>query len=241
MSTISATSSQTMAAGRGPMPLDKFAPPPRARTAHEYVRATLRAAVLDGTLAGGARLVQSELAERLGVSTTPVREALRDLATEGLVVFDPHRGALVRSLDIAEVRELYELRMTLEPLMVRRVIAAITPEQLARAEKLQQRMEESCEISTWVELNRDFHAIFSEIDDSSRLATILSRLRDSAAPYVALSLGSRPRQVQEANAEHAVLLDLYRKGAVEDAVALTVTHLRATLAAIGEAHERGEL
>jgi DNA-binding GntR family transcriptional regulator len=223
------------------MPLDKFTAPPRARTAHEYVHATLRAAVLDGTLAGGARLVQSELAERLGVSTTPVREALRDLATEGLVVFDPHRGALVRSLDIAEVRELYELRMTLEPLMVRRVIAGITSEQLVRAERLQRRMEESREMATWVELNRDFHAIFSEIDGSSRLATILAGLRDSAAPYVALSLDSRPQQVQEADAEHAALLDLYRRGAAEEAVALTVAHLRATLAAIEEAHERGEL
>ncbi|MGC1214579.1 MAG: GntR family transcriptional regulator [Micromonospora sp.] len=223
------------------MPLEKFAPPTRARTAHEYVRQTLRAALLDGTLAGGARLVQSELAERLGVSTTPVREALRDLASEGLVVFDPHRGALVRSLDIAEVRELYELRIALEPLMVHRVITAITPEQLDRAEKLQRRMEEPCDISTWVELNRDFHAIFSEIDRSSRLAKILAGLRDSAAPYVALSLSSRPQQVEEANAEHAAMLDLYREGAVDDAVALTVAHLRATLAAIEEAHRGGEL
>jgi DNA-binding GntR family transcriptional regulator len=241
MSTISASSSQPSGEVRGTVPLAKFAPPPRTRTAHEYVRATLRAAVLDGTLAGGARLVQTELAERLGVSTTPVREALRDLATEGLVVFDPHRGALVRSLDIAEVRELYELRVTLEPLMVRRVISAITPEQLGRAEDLRRRMEEPGEISTWVEHNRDFHAIFSEVDPSSRLATILTGLRDSATPYVALSLGSRPQQIAEANVEHAALLDFYREGAMEGAVELTVTHLLATLAVIEEAHERGEL
>lgn len=235
------TSSQTTPVGRGRVPLEGISAPPRKRTAHEYALAALRAAVLDGTLAGGDRLLQTELAERLGVSTTPVREALRDLATEGLVVFDPHRGALVRSLDMAEVRELYELRMALEPLMVRRVAAAITAQQLARAKELQQRMEQPCEISAWVELNRDFHAVFSEIDGSSRLATILTGLRDSAAPYVALSLGSRPKQIEEANAEHAALLSLYQKGAVEDAVALTLTHLKATLAAIEEAHERGDL
>ncbi|MGW1887176.1 GntR family transcriptional regulator [Streptomyces sp. NPDC001970] len=235
------TPNQTSGAGRSRAPRDKIAAPPRKRTAHEYALAALRAAVLDGTLAGGDRLVQTELAEQLGVSTTPVREALRDLATEGLVVFDPHRGALVRSLDMAEVRELYELRMALEPLLVRRVFAAITPEQLARAAELQQRMEEPCEISRWVELNRDFHAVFGEVDGSSRLATILAGLRDSAAPYVALSLGSRPTQIKEANAEHAALLGLYRKGAVEDAVALTLTHLKATLTAIEEAHERGDL
>lgn len=223
------------------MPLEKFDAPARSRTAHEYVRETLRAAVLDGTLGRGARLVQSELAQRLGVSTTPVREALRDLATEGLVLFDPHHGALVRTLNIAEVRELYELRMTLEPLMVRRVINAITPEQLARAESLQRRMEAPCDTSTWAELNRDFHAIFSATDDSSRLTTILDGLRDSAASYVALSLEARPQQVEEANSEHAALLALYRQGATDKVVALTITHLESTLAAITQAHGRGSL
>lgn len=241
MITLSPAMSRTGPAQRGQMPLRTFAPAPRSRTAHEYVRETLRAAVLDGTLASGERLAQTELAEKLGVSTTPVREALRDLATEGLVVFDPHRGALVRSLDIGEVRELYELRMTLEPIMVRRVIDGITPEQLARADALQKRMEEPCEMSIWVTLNRDFHAVFNEVDAGSRLASILSGLRDSATPYVALSLAAHPPQVAQANKEHAELVRLYRDHSVDQVVEMTIVHLRATLAAIEEAHERGIL
>lgn len=215
--------------------------PREARTAHEFVRRTLRAAVMDGTLPGGARLVQADLAQQLGVSTTPVREALRDLATEGLVVLDPHRGALVRALDIDEVREIYDLRMTLEPMMVRRVMTTITSDRLDRAAELQARMEEPCDSSVWAGLNRDFHALFSEADDSTRLARILAGLRDSAAPYVALSLRSRPEQVPEANAEHAEMLDLYRRGDVDRAVELTLTHLRSTLRAIEEAHALGRL
>jgi DNA-binding GntR family transcriptional regulator len=221
--------------------LKKLAAPARSRTAHEYVRQALRAAVFDGTLARGARLVQSELAEQLGVSTTPVREALRDLATEGLVVFDPHRGALVRTLDVTEVRELYELRMTLEPIMVHRVIERINMSQLSRADALQQQMELPCDISTWVELNRDFHAVFTEVDGNSRLAVILTGLRDSAAAYVGLSLDARPQQVAEANAEHAALLEIYRRRDAEAAVELTLRHLRSTLQAIEQAHERGVL
>jgi DNA-binding GntR family transcriptional regulator len=221
--------------------LKKLAAPARSRTAHEYVRQALRTAVFDGTLARGARLVQSELAEQLGVSTTPVREALRDLATEGLVVFDPHRGALVRTLDVAEVRELYELRMTLEPIMVHRVIERINMSQLSRADALQQQMELPCDISTWVELNRDFHAVFTEAEGNSRLAVILTGLRDSAAAYVGLSLDARPQQVAEANAEHAALLEIYRRRDAEAAVELTLRHLRSTLQAIEQAHERGVL
>jgi DNA-binding GntR family transcriptional regulator len=219
--------------------LSNLRPVGRSRTAHEYVLGTLRSAILGGTLAGGTRLVQTELASQLGVSTTPVREALRDMASEGLVVFDPHRGAIVRRLDMEEVREIYELRITLEPLMVRRVADVITDEQLDRADGLAARMRIETNLSTWVELNREFHSVFSEIGEGSRLAGILASLRDSASAYVSLSLEARPEQVPQANHEHDELIKLYRERDTDGAVELTVAHLRSTLAAIEEAHERG--
>ena len=223
------------------MTLSNLRPAGRSRTAHEYVLATLRSAILDGTLAGGTRLVQTELASQLGVSTTPVREALRDMASEGLVVFDPHRGAIVRPLDIAEVQEIYELRIALEPLMVRRVIDRITDGQLDRAEELARRMQTEENLSVWVDHNRGFHAVFAEIDQGSRLAGMLASLRDSASAYVSLSLQARPEQVPEANDEHDELVRLYRRRDADGAVELTLRHLRSTLAAIEKAHERGGL
>lgn len=212
-----------------------------APTAYEYVRATLRAAVLDGRLRGGTRLLQTDLSRQLGVSTTPVREALRDLASEGLVVLDARRGALVRSLDMAEVRELYELRQALEPIMVRRVVPGVGEAQLDRAHGLQQQMDQPASPSDWSELNRQFHATLYEQNRSSRLASILAGLRDSAAPFVALSLCTRPEQMRDSNAEHAEMVRLYRRGEVEEAVVLTARHLAATLAVIEEAHARGDI
>lgn len=223
------------------MSFPRLAAPARTRTAYEHVQLTLRAAILDRTLPAGTRLVQSDLAAQLGVSTTPVREALRDLAQEGLVLFDPHRGAIVRPLDIAEVGEIYELRMALEPIMVRRVIGQMTEDQLARAEDLAERMQETTDMSVWVTLNRDFHAVFNEADDASRLSTILAGLRDSAAGYVAISLDARPVHVSEANEEHRELLHIYRRGDADATVEVTLNHLRSTLAIIEEAHAAGSL
>ena len=105
-------------------------------TAHSYVLERLRRAILDGDLPGGTRLRQVELASEFAVSITPVREALRDLAGEGLVVFDPHRGSTVRRLDLEEVREIYEMRIALEPIMVRRMIGKVDTDRLNEAERL---------------------------------------------------------------------------------------------------------
>lgn len=202
---------------------------------------TLRDSILNGKLSSGTRLIQAELAAELNVSITPVREALRDLATEGLVVFDAHRGSRVRSLDLAEVQELYELRMTLEPLMVRRAIVQATKEQLAKADAIRQEMLLTHDPSAWSGLNHDFHAALNESDDRSRLTSILGGLRDSAAAYVALSLAASPGRIPESNIQHEELVRLYRQQDVEAAVDLTMRHLRITLTTIEDAHERGLL
>ena len=210
----------------------------RAQTAHVYVRETLREAILNGTLPGGTRLIQADLAAQLDVSNTPVREALRDLAGEGLVVFDPHRGSRVRSLDLDEVRELYEMRIALEPLMVRRVMATISPEQLDRAEELCHQLEKTTNFAEWSELNREFHSLLALPEKSSRLATVLSGLRDSSSMYVAISLGANSERIAESNTEHAQLIEYYRTRNTRRAVAMTVQHLRATLTDIEAAYKK---
>ncbi len=98
------------------------AAPSRRLTAYQYAVQTLRADILQGRLAAGERLRQDDLAKRLAMSTTPVREALRTLISEGLVFFDAHRGAVVRGLTLEDVQEIYRLRKVLEPMMVEEAI-----------------------------------------------------------------------------------------------------------------------
>ncbi|MGH3328253.1 MAG: GntR family transcriptional regulator [Streptomycetales bacterium] len=198
---------------------------------------TLRRVILNGELAGGTRLVQADLAKQLGVSTTPVREALRDLATEGLIRLDPHRGAIVRELKLDEVREIYELRKLLEPVSIRRAVERITSARLDEAAELAAGMEAQDDPARWVELNRAFHAVFASASDSPRLETILEGLRDSAAVYVGLSIKIRPRQMTGGNADHRALLKAVRRGDADAAAGIEVRHLESTMRAIEAAAE----
>ena len=142
------------------------AEPAEWRTAHEFVRETLRRAILRGDLTGGSRLIQADLAAELEVSTTPVREALRDLATEGLITLDRHRGGVVRELNWADMEELRMIREQLDPLAVRLAVDGVTDAQLEVAQSLSDRMVEETDLADWVELNRRFHFLFYEVYSS---------------------------------------------------------------------------
>ena len=132
------------------------------RTAHEFVKDSLRRAILRGDLSGGSRLIQADLATMLNVSTTPVREALRDLATEGLITLDRHRGGVVRELNWQEMEEIRLIRHQLEPLAVRLVVEHITDAELEEAERLRERMAKERDLGDWVELNTQFHLVFHD-------------------------------------------------------------------------------
>lgn len=205
------------------------------RTAHELVRDTLRRAILRGSLTGGTRLVQADIAAQLNVSTTPVREALRDLATEGLIRLDAHRGAIVYEPDLDELREIYDLRKILEPEAVRRAMPWITDMDLKRAAALQKRMDRERDPGVWVDLNREFHTVLADAARSPRLSSILKNLRDAAAVYVALSLKARSRQLMSGNRDHHALLDAFAQRDPDAAAKIMVEHLDATMRAIEEA------
>lgn len=199
------------------------------RTAHEYVRDWLRRAILGGELTAGSRLVQADLATRLQVSTTPIREALRDLATEGLVRLDPHRGATVRTLSFTEIQEVQRLCGLLEPEAIAQATPGITEEQLAAAEALVRSMESEDDIGRWADLNRRFHATLVAGLEDTRLHGILKGLRDAAAPYVGLALQVPDNQLPEANHDHRELLAALRSGDATRAAEISRRHTELTM------------
>lgn len=202
------------------------------QTAHEYVREVLRRAILNGELAGGSRLVQAEIAATLEVSTTPVREALRDLASEGLIQFDPHRGAVVAELSADELHEIYGIRLILEPLAMRQAVPKLTDALIERLRGLHERMLAEPHSAQWVDFNREFHMAVYEAAASPRLVAIVRSLQDAAVRYIGASLELTPGLRDEANHDHGVILDALERRDVEAAVAAVEQHLTMPLRAL---------
>lgn len=209
------------------------------RTAHELVRDTLRRAILRGDLHGGARLIQADIAASLDVSTTPVREALRDLATEGLITLDRHRGGVVRELNWAEMEEIAAIRSELEPLAMRLVVDHATNADLDGAQLLIERMLDADDLATWVELNAAFHSLVHDASASPRLASILRSLEESSTIYVAQAQRWHPEIRRRANAEHVALVEALRQRDHTRAVDLAEDHAALTLELL-DPTQRGE-
>jgi len=114
---------------------------PDVQSIEEVVTNALREAILSGELRPGERLLQEQLADQLRVSRIPLRDALRRLEAEGLVRIGPRRGAEVASLSPDDVREVYDIRISLEPELMRRAIAALGPGDITRLVEMSERMD----------------------------------------------------------------------------------------------------
>lgn len=205
---------------------DRFA---SAASAHERVASVLRRGIVSGFLPGGTRLVLPRIASALGVSTTPVREALRHLAAEGLVRFEPHGGAVVHELSRGELEEVYELRKILEPIAIARAAKDASQESLVEAVELVTAMHDVDDAAAWSEINTRFHTVLEEAGSSPRLASILRNLRELSALYVTHSLLSSPERIERGNAEHREILEAVIANDPEQAMLAVARHLNGTL------------
>lgn len=201
----------------------------RLKTAQQYVQETLRAEILQGKIAAGSRLRQDEIAHTLGVSTTPVREALRMLAAEGLVSIYVHRGAFVRELTLDDVREIYGLRVILEPLLLARAFPDISDDIIMQAGEINDELSKTTQIDQWALLNHQFHNVFWQKHLQSRLGLIVENLQTASMPYVALSLHCYQQHIHDSNTIHIDMLAAFQKSDLEKSIELSKAHLKDTL------------
>ncbi|MEU3463769.1 GntR family transcriptional regulator [Streptomyces sp. NPDC006733] len=198
-----------------------FAPAPiPSRT--QYVLEAIKHGILTGQLSPGQPLVEADLAAQFGVSKTPVREALKTLAGTGLVVMSQYKGVTVRAVDAAMAREIYDVRLLLEPEALRRSILrkeslAAAQDALVRAEGAEDRADRSL-------ANRDFHRALYLPCGNPLLARMLDEVRDQAALVSAVAWAASPSWEQEAR-EHQEILRTALAGDADGAAGLLHAHI----------------
>jgi DNA-binding GntR family transcriptional regulator len=194
-------------------------------TTAKVVAERLRQEIQHGTLAPGTRLRQNDVAQRFGVSTTPVREAFAQLQAEGLVRIDPHRGAVVFHPTVDDVLEFYEIREALESLAVSHAIPNLRREVARDLGNVIDRMRRTEDARKWLQLNDQFHLRLYEAAGRPRLSTLIDNLRDASAPYIFMFVASRPLS-ERANDEHQQILDACVRGDATGAKRAIRDHLR---------------
>lgn len=187
----------------------------------------LRERILRGDYPEGEPLRQDALADELGVSRIPVREALRQLEAEGLVTFSPHRGAVVSVLSLEEIDELFELRAEIECDLLKRAIPKMSKEQLDRATEVLDEFQEALaagEATRWGPLNWHFHAALYAPANRNFTMGVLQKLHQHSDRYfrmqVLLAHGG-----MKANEEHRAIAAAVKKKDVKLATQLMRAHI----------------
>ncbi|MFE0102020.1 GntR family transcriptional regulator [Streptomyces sp. NPDC059009] len=206
----------------------------RPPTAQQFVLAELRHAITTGELRPGRPIRQDALAARLDVSRVPLREALKILEGEGLVVHHAHRGYYVTELSLDDLREIYRLREILEAEAVREAAAHLGPELLGVLEEAQEEVERtgaSGDVTAMAAANRRFHFALIEASRMPRLVRLIGTLWDSTDAYRSLYYTQGPNRERVVH-EHRGVLDALRAGDTETAVRLLDEHRAHAVAAL---------
>lgn len=183
------------------------------RITADYVAEALREAIHRGDLADGAVLNQAAIASHFGVSRVPVREAMRQLQAEGLIDTRAHRLAVVRSLSLDRIVEIYDLRALLEGYVIERAVPNIDAALLKKLNTLEKEMRAVSDHARWLELNARFHQTLYEPAGAELTLELIDQLRARAERYVRLwSKGAGIHRPKEAGREHAGILKLVGQG-----------------------------
>lgn len=203
-----------------PIKLDNYKP------LRELVFETLREAIIQGRLRPGERLMEVQLAEEMGVSRTPVREAIRKLELEGFVVMVPRKGAYVAGISTKDIADVFEVRAALEALAAGLAAERITEEELEELERLLVEAQEAStrDLQALVEVDARFHELIYKASRNQKLIQIITNLTDQIQRFRLTSL-SRPGRYKHAMEEHKKIVEAISERNVELAQALAREHI----------------
>ena len=190
----------------------------------EFIADAIRQAIFKGIYKADQPLRQDRIAGELNVSKIPLREALVQLKSEGLVVFLPNRGAVVSKLSPAEVREIFSMRLALESLAIEKAIINIREADLIRARSVLKIIDREKDKSSWSNLNWEFHEILYKPSEMTLLLNTIQNLHNNVGRYLVIYL-DRLSGIAASQKEHWGLLDAYKEKDIEKAQGVLKTHL----------------
>ncbi|SAK39194.1 GntR family transcriptional regulator [Caballeronia ptereochthonis] len=199
---------------------------PRQSTSR-FIADALRTAIVEGSLLPGEPLRQDAIARQFSVSAIPVREAFRQLESEGWVTIEPNRGAAVSLQSADEAREIYEIRASLESLAIGIAIGHHTPETLADAKRLLEAAENEPDPALYVVRNEQFHMSLYAPADRPRLMELIGQMHRRGERYLRLKLGL-PIHKDSSDAEHRAIFEALAARDIERAQTLVARHLLST-------------
>ena len=188
---------------------------------------TLREAILKGDLKPGERLMELQLASKLGVSRTPIREAIRMLEQEGLAVTTPRKGAEVAKMTLKDMEDVLEIRDALDELAVRIACQKISDEQLRQLEDMKELFEKSTQtgnVKKIAEADVTFHDVIYEATGNPKLVTLLNNLREQVYRY-RVEYIKDPKNYPTLIAEHEAILESLKNRDVKNAVEAMHVHV----------------
>lgn len=184
----------------------------RHQTLREKILETIRESILKGTLKPGEKVAEPELAERFGISRTPIREAFRQLESEGYLTVIPRKGAVVASLSERDVEEFYAIKSILEGYAARMAASNLTGKDIERLETINERLEslaEEGDVKTFFRVHNEFHELFIRAAGNEKLLELIGQLMMKFNRLRMASL-SLPGRMEISVNEHKKILEAFK-------------------------------
>jgi DNA-binding GntR family transcriptional regulator len=181
-------------------------------TLREKILETIRDAIMAGALKPGEKVAEPELAERFGISRTPIREAFRQLESEGYLTVIPRKGAVVVSFSAKEVEEFYAIKSILEGYAARRACSNLTERELEKLKAINDKLRhlaEEGDVKHFFKVHNDFHELFIKTADNEKLHDLITNLVGKFQRLRVTSL-SLPGRMHISVQEHEKIIDAFR-------------------------------
>lgn len=191
----------------------------------------LKKEIIKGSFKPGDKVLEGKIADQMGISRTPVREAIRVLAAEGFVILSPNQGVVVRSVSAENIREVLQIHSVLEGLAARLSCEVINEEDLKELENCVNKMEKLAnkkDSSTYSEVDLKFHELIVNICRNKRLIQMRKNISDQAQRYRISSL-SIPRRLKESLKEHQKILEAFKTKDPKKADSTSQKHIQNAL------------